>query len=363
MVRKLKTAVIGAGSWAISSHIPNLLRRPEVELTAVNRLEPDIAEKVRDKFGFRYAATDYREALRHEPELVVVSSPASLHYEHAKAALEAGAHVMCEKPFTLNAEQAWELKRIADERGRHLLIAYGWNYKPMIVRAKEWMDNEGVGDIEAVMVLMASGVRQLLRNEGAYDGAAGEFDPDPGTWTDPRLSGGGYAQAQLSHALGLSLWLTGLRATEVYANSHRAGGLVDLHDAYSLKYENGAVGTVFGASYPIGEPKHQLEVRIFGSRGHMIVDVERERVWLYHSADDQKKLETEADEGAYSCEGPIDALVDLALGREAVNRSPAAVGAGAVEIIEAAYRSAQTAQPVAIRQAFDVQNGGFRNRA
>ncbi len=349
---KLKVGVIGAGSWAVSSHIPHLASRPEVELTVVNRPEPDLAAKVKDMFGFRHAATDYVDALKHELDIVVVASPSSFHYAHARAALESGAHVLCEKPFTLAAEQAWELKRIADERKRHLVIAFGWNYKPMIVKLKDWMKAEGIGELEAAMVHMASGIRQLLRNEGAYDGAADEFSPLPSTWTDPKLSGGGYAPAQLSHALGLSLWLSGLRGDEVFARTHQAGSQVDLHDAYSIRYTNGAIGTVFGASYPIGEPKHQLEVRLFGENGHLIVDVEREKGWLYRSADDQKHLELKQGDGAYSCEGPVHAIVDLALGKDTVNRSPAELGARTVEIVEAAYKSARNGKPVKIRRQY-----------
>ena len=56
---------------------------------------------------------------------------------------------------------------------------------------------------------------------------------------------------------------------------------VDMHDAYCRKYKNGAIGTVFGASNPFGTSKHQLEVRIFGDEGQMIIDLERELVWLY----------------------------------------------------------------------------------
>lgn len=342
MPEKLKVGVIGAGSWAISSHIPNLMARPEVELTVVNRLEPDIVNKVKDKFGFLHATTDYRDVLEHRPDLVVVSSPASLHYEHAKAALEAGAHVLCEKPFTLDAGQAWELYRLAEAKGLHLNIAFGWNYVDMIVKAKEWMDTEGIGEIEAMMIHMASGIRELLKNEGAYDDAAGDFLPDKSTWTDPRFSGGGYAPAQLSHALGLGLWLSGLRGEEVFARMYNAGAEVDLHDAYSLRFTNGAIGTVFGASYPIGAPKHQLEVRLYGEKGQLIVDVERERLWIYRSADDQKQQNLQDGDGGYSCTGPVDTIVDLALGRKAVNRSPADLGAKTVEILEAAYRSSST---------------------
>jgi hypothetical protein len=60
---------------------------------------------------------------------------------------------------------------------------------------------------------MASVTRELLANLGDYPAASSEAVPEQATWTDPRLAGGGYGQAQLTHALGLALWLTGSAAT------------------------------------------------------------------------------------------------------------------------------------------------------
>ena len=337
---KLKVGVIGAGSWAISSHIPNLQSRPEVELTAVHRLEPDLVEKVKERFGFRMATTNIQDVLDCEPDVVVVASPAAVHFAHVKAALEAGAHVLCEKPFTLKSHEAWELQRIAEARGRHLVIAFGWNYKPMVTQVKRWMESsDGIGEIESMMVHMASAIRELMLNQGIYHGASQGFDPNPSTWTDPALSGGGYAQAQLTHALGLSLWISGLRGEEVFARMHTSGGNVDLHDSYNVKFTNGAIGSVFGASHARGPEKHQLQMRLFGNKGHLVLDIEREKAWIYRSMEDQEELSLKDGDGEYSCEGPVHTLIDLALGKTVINHSPAELGARTVEIIEAAYRS------------------------
>src|ERR1019366_10407729 len=99
----------------------------------------------------------------------------------------------------------------------------------------------GVGPIEHVAIRMASFTRDLLANRGAYPKASPEAIPEQRTWTDPALSGGGYAQAQLTHALGATLWLTGLRATDVFAfmsAPHGAG--VELHDAVAMRFSGGA---------------------------------------------------------------------------------------------------------------------------
>jgi predicted dehydrogenase len=344
---KLRLGVIGAGSWAVASHLPNLARRSaEIEFVAVSRLGRPLLEKIRDQFGFAIASEDYRDVLDAGIDICVIASPSGLHHEHATAAMEAGAHVLVEKPVTVDPRQAWDLVETARRLKRHALVSFGWNYKPMVRQAKWLMTTgQGIGEIEQMMIAMSSVTRELLTNTGAYPDAAPESVPEPGTWTDPRLSGGGYAQAQLCHALGLALWLTGLRGKDAFAlMSAPLGAPVELHDAIVLRYENGAIGTLSGGACHVGAGgnKHQLEVRAIGSEGQFQIDVEREIVWRFRDINNDIKLALEPDAGRYDCIGPIDTLVDLALGREVDNCSPLELGARTVEILDAAYRSARS---------------------
>jgi predicted dehydrogenase len=93
----------------------------------------------------------------------VVTSPHTLHYPHAKLALERGKHVMCEKPFCTKAEHARELVRLARQRGLHLLVPYGWHYKPFVRQAKQWLDEGLLGKLQFAMCHMASPIRTLLQ--------------------------------------------------------------------------------------------------------------------------------------------------------------------------------------------------------
>src|SRR5687767_4736518 len=118
---KLRLGVIGAGSWAVRSHLPNLARwrdSGDLRFSIVNRRDPELLERVRVKFDFDRATTDWREVIAERPDLVVIGSPASSHFEQAKAALEAGAAVLCEKPFTIRPEHAWELAATVARTGR-----------------------------------------------------------------------------------------------------------------------------------------------------------------------------------------------------------------------------------------------------
>ncbi len=340
---KLRLGVIGAGSWAVASHLPTLAKRSdEVEFVAVSRRGPEVLARIQEQYGFASASADYRDTVGAGLDICVVASPSGYHHEHAKAALEAGAHVLLEKPMTITPSDAWDLVATANRLGRHLLIAFGWNYRPMVKQFKELVDKHGIGPVEQVAVHMASGTRELLSNQGVYADAAGDTTPEPATWTDPTLSGGGYAQAQLSHALGLALWLTGLRGTEVFAfTSSPLGAPVELHDAISVRFTNGAIGTVAGGSCHAGagDDKHQLEVRAIGAEGQLHLDVEREYAWLWRR-DTDIHLPVAAEDGRYDCTGPVDTLIDLAAGRDVPNCSPGELGARTVEILDAVYRSA-----------------------
>jgi predicted dehydrogenase len=348
-VGKLRLGVIGAGSWAVASHLPNFAeRRDDVEFVAVARKGREALERIKDRFGFAVASEDYRDVLDAGADICLVSSPTSLHYEHAKAAMEAGAHVLVEKPFTLTSAQAWDLVATGERLGRHIVQAFGWNYGTMMIQMKQLMDEHGVGDIEHLTIQMSSTTRELLSNTGAYPQAAPDTVPEQATWTDPAISGGGYAQAQLCHALGAALWLTGQRATEVFAlMSATMGAPVEMHDAISVRYDDGAIGTLSGGSSHVGidDNKHQLEIRAIGSAGQMLLDLGREAATLWR--DEGKidvRLDLAPDAGVYDCIGPPNTLVDLALGRDVVNRSPGELGARTVELLETAYRSAASGQ-------------------
>lgn len=185
---KLRLGVIGAGSWAVASHLPNLANhRDEVEFVGVARKGPELLAKIRDQYGFKVASDDYRDVIDAGVDIVVVASPTGLHHEHAKAALEAGAHVMCEKPVTIDPAEAWDLVETARRLDRELIISFGWNYLPMMKQAKQLMEDVGIGQLEHLMIHMQSVTRELLSNTGAYPGAAPEAVPEPATWTDPSL--------------------------------------------------------------------------------------------------------------------------------------------------------------------------------
>lgn len=339
---KIRVGVIGAGSWAVASHLPNLIKDNDIELVGVSRKGAANLEKIKNEFNFQMASENYLDVLDAGVDICVIGSPTGLHHEHAMAALKAGAHVMCEKPMTIEPQQAWEIHETAQSLGKELVIAFGWNYLPMLQKAKELMLDRGIGEIEQMSITMSSQCRELLSNTGSYPDASPESLPDRSTWTDPRLSGGGYGQAQLSHALGMGLWLTDTRVESGFAlMSAPMNAPVELHDAITYKFENGGIGVLSGGSSHLEAHRktHSLEVRAIGSRGQLLVDIERAAVWLYDGKENIELPLAQTD-GYYNCNGPIEAIIKAAKGESFINQSPGDLGARTVEALDIAYRSA-----------------------
>ena len=95
--RKAQIGVIGAGWWTVDNHLPILAKRNDVTLAGVCRLGRAELEQVQSRWGFPFATEDFRELLERVPlDGVVIGSPHAVHFEHARAALEAGLHVLVE---------------------------------------------------------------------------------------------------------------------------------------------------------------------------------------------------------------------------------------------------------------------------
>ncbi len=357
MTRKARLGFIGAGWWATANYMPLLAARDDVELAAVCRLGAAELRRVQEHFGFVFATLDAGELVR-RPGLdgVVVTSPHTLHFEHARQALEQGLHVMCDKPTCTRGEDARELVRLARDKGLHLLVPYGWHYKPFVQLAKRWLDEGRIGKVQYALCHMASPIRDLLEGkkfltEGNSGQAGGVlFEPDPRTWADPLVAGGGYAHAQLSHSTGMLCLLTGLMPESVFALMSTQAAQVDLYDAISVRFEGGAIGTVSGAGTvpPGGMSSYQVDLRIFGSEGMLLLDCERARLELRRHDGKHDKLELPADAGAYSCEGPPVNFVELIQGKTTVNHSPGEAAMRSVLLLDAAYRSAASGRLEAV---------------
>ncbi len=346
-MKKIRAGVIGAGSWATVAHLPTLQKRPEVEIVAICRKGDSLLSQLQAEFSVPIASENYQDVVDQELDVIIVASPPALHYEHSVAALRSGAHVLCEKPMTISSKESQGLVAVAEEVDRELLIGFSWNYMPMVQQAYEQLQRKGIGTLEQMSIQMSTQTRELLANVGPYPGASEVQVPEEDTWVNPATSGGGYGQAQLSHALALAFRLEPQHVAEAFAfMSSPLGAPVELHDAISYKFEGGAVGTLSGGSSHMGawQNKDELQVRAIGDQGQFLVDLHRECVYIWYADGTEINLQLPFNSGLVDNFGAANALVDVALGNKAANRAPGRLGSLTVEALELAYRSAMTGE-------------------
>jgi predicted dehydrogenase len=338
--------VIGTGWWATQHHIPSLVSYERAELVALADPDADRLRAASDAFGV-HAHADYRRLLeRDEVEGVVVAVPHAYHYEIVRDALDAGKHVLVEKPMVLRARDAWDLVARAQASERHLTVGHTYHHTAHARRARELVASGRLGDLRLVSALLSSMVESFLRGRPDDYAAAHRFAiaaPHPRTYSDPEIAGGGQGYTQVCHAMGMVLWVTGQRVTEVAAMMESFDLPLDLSDAIGYRLEAGAIGTVAstGTLRP-GQPS-QRELRYYGSEGFLLQELALGKL-AYHGNDGT--VEEYPDLGAdeiYPTGAPARELVDLILDRhpdEGASQAPGELGARTVEFLEAAYRSA-----------------------
>lgn len=337
----LHAAVIGAGWYAAQSHIPTLASRSDVVLDGVCRLGTEELERVRAHFGFRFASQDYRDVLVRKPQIVVVASPHAQHYEHCMAALEAGAHVLCEKPMTLDPAQAWSLEGAAQAAGRSLLLANGYHYLPGVAQVRQAILDGAVGRIEHVACSFVSATRAVFEGGvGLARWQSSFFRPSRSTWQDP-AHGGGFAYGQLSHSVALALWLTGLQAQAVSAHNFTVDGN-DLCNTASVACGGSAVMSLSGAAAMPEGQRALLRLLVTGNEGVLEMELDRDRAVVHRHDGAHRSFDIAPGDWGYHCEGPVHALVDLAQGR-GTNLTPGAIGAATTSVIAALVASAKGA--------------------
>lgn len=337
--KRLRAAVIGAGWYAAQNHIPALATRSEVQLDSVCRLGADDLKRARAHFGFAFASEDVAAVLARKPDIVVVASPHHLHFDQARAALEAGAHVLCEKPMTIDPAHAWELVRLADAYDRHLVLANGYNYLDQVDALRQRIADGAIGRIEHIMASFISATRDVFAGDhGLKAWQTSFFRPDRSTWQDPS-QGGGFAYGQLSHSLALLYFLTGLGPISASACSVLHKG-VDLANAAAIQLSNGAVAAISGAAAMPQGNRGLMRLFLTGSEGVIIVEFDRDFCEIRRHDGRNEVLDIAPGAWIYNCKGPVNALVDLALGR-GQNQSQGQIGARTTATIAAMLASSR----------------------
>ncbi|MDQ0297951.1 putative dehydrogenase [Salibacterium salarium] len=187
---QLKMGFIGVGDIAQGRHLPSFAEIDEVELTAVQDLNNERAHSVAALFNIPYVFEEYNELFK-VVDAVTICTPNKFHSEIAVAALEAGVHVLCEKPMAITTNECEAMIESANRNDRHLSIGYHYRYTPEAKVAKGLMIQGEIGDPLVTRV-------QAMRRRKV---------PGWGVFTNKDLQGGGSMIDFGCHLLDLALWL------------------------------------------------------------------------------------------------------------------------------------------------------------
>lgn len=191
----LKVGVIGCGGIAKGAHFPAYLTEKKAKVVAVCDIIPERAEKAAKLFHGAAVYTDYRELLKDESiDYVDICTPNYLHSVIAVDALNAGKHVLCEKPDAVNVEEALKMKEAAERNGKRLMVIRNNRWLGPSVELRERIKSGEFGEIYC-------GRCGWVRRRGI---------PGKGGWfTTKEQSGGGPLIDLGVHMIDLAVWLMG----------------------------------------------------------------------------------------------------------------------------------------------------------
>jgi predicted dehydrogenase len=191
---KVRVGIIGCGGIAFGKHMPSLAKLENVEMVAFCDLIEERAQKASKDYGVKGSLvyTDYRKLLEDKKiDVVHVCTPNRSHSEITVAALEAGKHVMCEKPMAKNVEGAKAMLEAAKRTGKKLTIGYQNRYRADSQHLKQICDR---GDLGEIYFAKAHAIRRRAV-------------PTWGVFLNEEEQGGGPLIDIGTHALDLTLWM------------------------------------------------------------------------------------------------------------------------------------------------------------
>ena len=212
-----------------------------------------------------YATLFAAEAVRPDGiQAVSVATPNGTHYAICKAALEAGLHVVCEKPLCFTTQQAEELRALAARQGRIVGVTYGYAGHQLIEQAREMIAAGELGEIRIVQMQFA---------HGFHSEAVEAANPATKWRVDPRMAGPSYVLGDVgTHPLYLSeVMLPQLRIRRLLCTRQsfvRSRAPLEDNAFTLMEYDNGAVGQVWSSAVNAGS-MHGQKIRVIGSRASL----------------------------------------------------------------------------------------------
>ena len=272
-------------------------------------------------------------------DAVGIFSPHTLHYEQAKYALDAGLHVLIEKPMVCGVGNALETAQLAKKKGLAYLIHYQRHFEAKYYKARELIRKGTIGEVKAFYVYMAQ-------------------DWSGHSWRgDPKYSGGGQLNDSGSHYQDILLWMTDLLPKSVEGGAdmyyHGEKKRVEINGCYNVELSNGAGGRlIIVGDYIQG---FSDDVRIMGEKGTLVF--QGSDLLLYKGAGKAPKQVKVTTPKSYP-ECPSDNFGRLLTGRTTENHVPAIFGARVALLTDGMLEAAKTGKRADC--ATIVKKAGYR---
>jgi predicted dehydrogenase len=249
---KIKFAIIGCGRIA-QRHAEHIFNNGELVAVCDN-----IGEKA-DEFAKKYNAKAYHsveELFANENQLDVVSvcSPNGLHAEHSILALNAGFHVLCEKPMAISVNDCGEMIKAAERANKRLFAIKQNRFNPPVEAVKKAIDEGRLGKIYSIQLSCF-----WNRNNDYY----------ANSWKGTKEVDGGTLFTQFSHFIDLLYWIIGdVRKVKAFTGNFGHKGIIEFEDTgvVILEFHNGAIGTI---NYTVNSHDKNMEgsLSIFAEKG------------------------------------------------------------------------------------------------
>lgn len=267
--RKFRVGIIGAGGifrWAHAGGWKNL---PDTEMVAICDINEETAASAAKEYGIPKVFTDYRDLLKLDLDAVDILTPNRVHTPAVIAALNAGKHVLCEKPLAVTTKEVREMGELADKKKLKLMTAQHFRFASSTIAAKNWADAGGLGDVYHARV------RAMRR----------AWLPVAPGFIDEKLSGGGPCMDIGVHALDSCMWVMNFpnpvrvsgTAKVNFAKGDKIPGMWGEWDRklYSVEdfaagfvhFDNGATMTLEAAWMGHQAENEDMAFQIFGTNG------------------------------------------------------------------------------------------------
>jgi len=275
--RKLRMALVGGGQGSFIGRVHAtaavLDNRAALVAGALSSDASRAKESAPDyDISADRAYCSYRELIDGESQLgsdrridfISVATPNHTHYEIAKAAVEAGFNVICDKPLTFDLQQAEDLATAVAKSGVVFAVTHNYTGYPLVRQAREMILNGELGEIQATRAFYIQGWLRTRLEESNQKQAA---------WrTDPKRSGiAGCFGDIATHAYNLTRYMTGLLPEKISCQlrTFEAGRQLDDYGTTMIKFENGGLGTVTASQISHGR-ENDLFIEIDGTKGSLV---------------------------------------------------------------------------------------------